>query len=68
MNTKELCSIENRGNSPNEKQQVLKTVFSPYKSRKNKTNLGKNNFGENLGGGGKKTQTKQRNKKTENSH
>ena len=57
MNTKELCSIENRGNSPNEKQQVLKTVFSPYKSRKNKTCFGKNSFGENLGGGEKLKET-----------
>ena len=51
-NTKELSSIENRGNSPYEEQQlplwttqVLKKSFSPYTNRKNKTI-----FGENLGG------------------
>ena len=33
--------------------QVLKTDFSPYKNRKNKTWFGKNSFGENLGGGDK---------------
>ena len=44
-------------NSPYE-QQSLKTNFSLYKYRKNKTSFGKNSFEENLGGGDKKTQTK----------
>ena len=55
----ESSSIENIGNSPYEEQQLplrttkvfKKKLFSPYKNRKNKTCFGKNNFGENLGGG-----------------
>ena len=50
--TKQFNSIENRDNSPYE-QQRLKTSFSPYKNRKHKTSVEKNNFGDNLGGGEK---------------
>ena len=50
--TKQFNSIENRNNSPYE-QQRLKTSFSPYKNRKHKTSVEKNNFGDNLGGGEK---------------
>ena len=51
-NTKQFNSIENKGNSPYEEQQRVKTSFSPYKNRKkNKTNSGKNSFGETLGCG-----------------
>ena len=48
-----------KSNNSSYEQQRLKTSFSPYKNRKHKTSVGKNNFGENLGGGeNKKTQTK----------
>ena len=48
-------------NSPYE-QKRLKTSFSPYKNRKHKTSVGKNSFGENLGGGeNKDPQTKLKN-------
>ena len=60
-NTKQFNSIWNRDNSPYEEQQLLltwttkakKKLFSPYKNRKHKTSVGKNSFGENLGGGEK---------------
>ena len=38
--------------------QVLKTYFSLYKNRKNKTSFGENGLEENLGGGGEKTKLK----------
>ena len=41
---------------------VLKTDFSHYKNRKNKTSFRKNSFGENVGDGeNKDTQTKLKN-------
>ena len=38
-------------------QKGLKTSFSLYKNRKNKTRFGKNSFGKKLGGGEKKKHT-----------